>query len=462
MSKLIHVLGLLAASAVAAAQTKPEPATVEKVAVLPPEAAAAIAREVAAELKAQDFPALESRFDEAMKAALPEAQLAVFWSQTLERAGALRTCGEPRTQVSAEFTLAFSPCTFEKQKAELRLTLRPDGRIAGMFLAPETDARRDWTPPPYVVPAAFTEREATVASGIAKLPATISMPKGKGPFPGIVLVHGSGPHDRDETVGGARVFQDLAQGLASRGVAVLRYEKRTKTYQKELAGTRDITLRDEVVDDALAALKLLRTTPGVDPARVSLLGHSLGGILAPRIASEDGKTASLVLLATPSRPMSEVVHDQVAFLTGSGAGPAQQAAAASLRAQAQALADLYAGRPPGDAMIFGAAPAYWLELKAQTPTSTAAKLGIPILVLQGGRDYQVSAKDFAGWKAALEGTPRATLKTYPALNHLFVAGEGPSTPAEYEKPGHVAPEVVEDLASFAARGALRRPEGAKK
>lgn len=456
------LLCLLAAAPSALAQAPARGTVGETVRLLPPEAGADVARQVAAELKAGDLTALGSRFDERLKVALPEAALAAFWSQTLERAGPLRGCGEPRMQPAAEFTLAFSTCEFERQKAELRLTLRPDGRLAGVFLVPESSLRPEWTPPDYVNPAAFTEREAEVKVSIVALPATLSMPKGAGPFPGVVLVHGSGPHDRDETVGGTRVFQDLAQGLASRGIAVLRYEKRTKTYQKELKGTRDLTLRDEVLDDAVGALEVLRAAPGVDPAKVFVVGHSLGGRLAPRIALQDGKTAGVVLLAAPSRPMSEVVRDQVEALAGPGASAAQSATAPALRRESEALTELYAERPTAARTIFGASPAYWLELKAEIPTATAARLKLPILVLSGGRDSQVSAKDFAGWQRALKNDPRATLKTYPKLNHLFVEGEGPAVAAELEKPGHVAREVVEDVATFVARGSLRRTEGAKK
>ncbi|HQQ75821.1 MAG TPA: alpha/beta fold hydrolase [Thermoanaerobaculia bacterium] len=457
------LLGLLAAAPSAFAQSSARGGRSEDVSVLPAAAAADVARQVASELKLGDFAALESRFDERMKAALPDAALRVFWADTLKRAGALRGCAEPRTSFAGEFTLAFAACTFEKQKAELRLTIRPDGRLAGMFLAPESAARREWTAPDYVTPAAFSERETSVAAGLVTLPATLSMPKGEGPFPGVVLVHGSGPHDRDETVGGTRVFQDLAQGLASRGIAVLRYEKRTKAFAKELAGTRDMTLKDEVLDDAVAALGVLRAAPGVDAAKVFLLGHSLGGLLAPRIALLDDRTAGVILLAAPSRPMWEVVRDQIEALSGPRASESQRATAPALRREADALADLYAGRPmpPGTATIFGAPPSYWLELKTQTPALTLSGLGLPVLVLQGGRDYQVSMKDFAGWQRALKDVSRAAFRSYPKLNHLFVAGEGPSAPAEYEKTGHVDRDVVEDIASFVKRGTLRPVETKK-
>jgi dienelactone hydrolase len=444
------VLAVAVATAPLAAQTLAKtPASVVEHAPLTADAATLLVRGIVEELKAGDLEALESRFDDQMKTALPPAKLREFWAGWLEGAGRLRWCTEPRSSLSGDFTLAFSTCAFEKQPAELKLTFHPDGRLAGMFLVPDGSARPDWTPPSYVTPGAFREREVKVVSGSLSLPGTLAMPAGEGPFPGVVLVHGSGPQDRDETIGGHRPFQDLAQGLASRGIAVLRYDKRTKVYQKELAGRRDVTVREEVIDDALEAVRLLRATEGIDRRRVLVAGHSLGAILAPSLGAQDPALAGIVLLAAPSRPMSEVVRDQARSLLAPGATEAQRLSAPGILKEADALADLYAGRPgPASGMILGAAVSYWLDLKSYRPSETARSLRMPILVLQGERDVQVTMADFAGWKKALSGRAGVTLRSYPALNHLFAPGEGRSTPAEYEKRGHVAAEVVEDIAAF--------------
>ena len=106
---------------------------------------------------------------------------------------------------------------------------------------------------------------------------------------------------------------------------------------------------------------------------------------------------------------------------------------------------------PGDedAPAFGGVPvSYWLDLKDYDPAAAAKKLGIPMLILQGERDFQVPMADFALWKAAVGNSKGVVMKSYPALNHLFVAGEGKSLPAEYSRPGHVAPAVIEEIAKF--------------
>jgi dienelactone hydrolase len=299
-------------------------------------------------------------------------------------------------------------------------------------------------------PARYTEREVVVGTAPLALPGLLTLPPGDGPFPLVVLVHGSGPNDRDETVGPNRPFRDLAHGLAKHGVAVLRYDKRTRAYPMSFIG-RSFTVREETIDDALEAVRLARTLSAIDPRRIVVAGHSLGGMLAPRIAALDGQLAGIILLAGASdESLPDMVERQLAYLkhlpgADTAAVGAQERALAPGLARVRALTGADSADPTP---ILGAPAAYWLDLAAYEPLAVARTLDIPLLVIQGERDYQAGTRGFARWTAELGNSPAVTLRLYPGLNHLFIAGSGPGNTAEYGVPGTVADEVISDIARW--------------
>jgi dienelactone hydrolase len=281
------------------------------------------------------------------------------------------------------------------------------------------------------------------------VPGTLSVPTGKGPFPAVVLVHGSGPNDRDETLGPNKPFRDLAWGLASKGIAVLRYEKRTRIHGDKLAMLPKPTVQEETVDDAVAAAQLLRRTDGIDPRRVFVLGHSLGGMLIPRIGARDGEIAGLVVLAGLTRPMEETIVQQLSYLASLD-GKVSDEEKKRLDQFQEQEARIKALTPESTESLMGIPASYWLDLRGYNPPALAARLRQPLLILQGERDYQVTMEDYQAWKKGLAEKKNVTFKSYPSLNHLFIEGEGKVTPAEYEKAGHVAAAVIDDIAEWIA------------
>jgi hypothetical protein len=268
----------------------------------------------------------------------------------------------------------------------------------------------------------------------------------------VVLVHGSGPNNRDEGGDLIAPFRDLAWGLASQGIAVLRYDKRTLVYQDQLAAQGgEITVWEETVDDAAAAVDLLSHTEGIDPANVFVLGHSLGGTLVPRIAGVSPQARGFVILAGAARPFEDLILEQTEYIASldGAVTPDEQASLDQLRkAVAKVKSPELSPDTPASGLPFGAWGGYWLDLRGYDPAEAARSIGRPVLVLQGERDYQVTMEDFSRWQGALSGMPNVTFKTYPDLNHLFITGTGKSVPAEYNQPGHVSQAVVEDIASF--------------
>lgn len=371
---------------------------------------------------------------------LPPDNLAKLAGQ-FKTMGELEKVGDPQVTKSGPNSIIVVPVKFTQRNLNLRFIVNGAGLLSLFVVQPGVV---EWQRPEYSKPDTFDERPVTVGEGDWKLPGTLTVPKGAGPFPAVVLVHGSGPNDRDETVGGVRVFKDLAEGLASRGIVVLRYEKRTRQYGARVSAAKNFTVADETVDDAAKGAALLRTQKEVDPAKVYVLGHSLGGYVAPRIADEDGKLAGLIIMAGNVRPVEDLVIEQLQSMG------AQQSAIDQAKAVQAKVKKLERGDEDSPA-VMGAPPTYWLDLKNYNPAEKAKALGLPMLILQGERDYQVSMTDFNLWKAAVGSAKGVTLKSYPTLNHLFVAGEGKSLPAEYNKPGHVAAPVVDDIAAFVKR-----------
>jgi dienelactone hydrolase len=211
------------------------------------------------------------------------------------------------------------------------------------------------------------------------------------------------------------------------------------------------------LDDAQAAVNLLLRTPAVDPQRIYLIGHSLGGMLAPRIAATNAEISGIVILAGPSRPIEQCLVDQTKYLVKLSGMNSEEAErqVENVQKVAHQIEDPNL-KPESivDSMGTHIPGSYWLDLRNYNAVESAARLSTPILVLQGGRDYAVSEANFEGWKTALDGHANASFKLYPNLNHLFIAGSGVSTPAEYNQPGHVAQEVIDDIREWIEKKTL--------
>lgn len=360
--------------------------------------------------------------------------------------------GAPSTEsMRSGATVVKVPVTFERGERTLVVVVAPDGRLGGLQIAPAGAAApiEPWQPPPYADQDAFTERDVLLGDGPLGVPGTLSVPRGAGPWPAVVMLAGSGPHDRDGTMGRNKPLKDVAWGLAAAGIGVLRFDKVTYAHPADVSGRPEFTLSDEYVPAAVAAVDMLTGQPEVDAGRIFVFGHSLGGTVAPQVAEAAPAVAGLILFGGGAEPMHRAAVRQVRHLAG--LSPAMsQATVDALARQADAVdsPDLSPATPAAD-LPFGVPATYWLSVRDYDPAALAARLGKPILVLQGGRDYQVTvADDLARWQAALAGRPEVTIRVYDADNHLFFPGSGPSSPAEYEPAQHVDPQVVADIATW--------------
>ena len=298
-------------------------------------------------------------------------------------------------------------------------------------------------------------RQIAMGVGSPPLQGTLTLPAGPGPFPAVVLVSGSGPNDQDETDGPNHPLLDIALGLAARGIASLRYDKRTLDYPASI-NPETFTLTQEYVPDARAAIRLLDQRPAIDPRRIFVLGHSQGGTYAPLIAREAPQVAGVIMLAAAAEPLAIALLRQTRYLAtlpGTiGANARAELPSVTQEAAEVASPAVLRKDPPGKILLGGAGPAYFLNGLAYNEVATARVIPQPLLFLQGDRDYQVTVvNDLDAWLRGLRGRSGVTVAQFPAADHLFLDGTGPATPLDYQQPGHVDPAVIATIASWIGR-----------
>jgi uncharacterized protein len=407
------------------------------------------------ELADGQFERVAANFDSHLALELPGNKLREQWGQFTTQTGPFKKIiTSELTPELGGYEAVTIVCEFEHTtSANVLVTFDSAGKIAGLYFGPKsTDIASEWHTPVYADPSKFSEEALTLKSGAWRLPATLTLPNGPGPFPGVVLLPGSPPIDQDATVGPNKIFKDIAWGLASRGLAVLRYAKRSHAFGAGL-GLGEISffsLREESNEDARAALALLSERKDIDHQHTFVLGHSLGGFAAPQIAAENSSVKGIIALGAPAGDLLGVLIERMRAQAAAG-GPQ----AAVMAQGADALENVQKGRVDAGSLIelFGqrVPVAFWTEQRNYQPGAATAKLRLPALVLVGKHDAEVPPDDIDLWRQALANCKDAVVKFYPDLFHLFMpstaTGNGDS-PEDWSRAAHVSEQVIHDITAW--------------
>ena len=385
-------------------------------------------------------------FDAAMKQALPEAAIAAVWTATLAKYGtyagadvALLSKGTAQAPYVVTIPMRFAWATVDGIVA-----CDADGAIAGFHLVPRPE------PEVQAKDASFEAEQDRIQSAGIELGATFYRPRStskEASFPLVVLVGGSGPMDRDSTIGANKPMRDIATGLVRKGIGVLAFDKRTFTHPEKPIATVD----DEIVDDAVAAIRHGVHHEGVDTSRVFVLGHSLGGTMAPRIALRSSELAGIIVLAPLVEPLDEAYLRQLRYLADRDGkiDESEQAILDDAVAAEQRLGDARQGLAPDGPLPLGIPMSYWKDLWSYDPVTIARKVDRPVLALFAGRDYQVLADESKKkWQAGLDGGPSLRVHVYPMLGHTFMPMADPPDPMLLLEPAHVHSSVIDDVAAW--------------
>ena len=385
-----------------------------------------------------------SYFDENMKKQVSQADVQQVWASLISDYGAFDYYKTDITLTTKDgYQIVDVPVIFKNGSATLRFALNAKGEISGFFITDNATSSNSMQ--------LANDTEVTFGSAEYPISGSLTLPEGEGPFPAVILVHGSGPSDRNEQIGPNLPFMDLAEQLSAQGVAVLRYDKRTYLYGNQLAQLTDITVQDETIDDVVYALDYLQTLDNIDTEHIYIAGHSLGGYLVPRIAAQTPEAAGYILLAASARPMEDLLLEQTEYIL-SLEKSLDDASKEKLLKQTQDMVDTIKALTPDSeytADQLGGTPAsYWLDLKNYDPIAEVQGINKSFLVLQGGRDYQVTKTDYDLWQSAFGEYSDVHFRFYDNLNHLFMSGTGKSVPNEYQQKNTVDTVVGKDIANF--------------
>ena len=444
MKRILSLLLTLCLALSAAACAKPAP---EAVALTAEESAmlADLNERFTAAFLAEDYETCTADFDATMTAALPADKVKEAWESTVKGLGVMENAAPAEYRATADYLYAATVFNFAVRGVQMRLTVTREGEIAGLFFT-----YADKTGEAAALPDGIVEEDIIVGEGtLYPLSGKLTLPASPdGKLTAVVLVHGSGPQDMDETIFSNKPFRDIAHALAQAGYAVVRYDKRTYSHGEAcIAQGGAFTVAEESVEDAVLAKALLAADARIDADKIFVAGHSLGGMLTPRIAETGGFAGGIILAGSPRR-LVDIIYMQNEDVLATMYGQEKLDGQALVDAEMQKYEALFLANDDAalqNTQTFGAAAFYYAEMDRH-PAADYLASGKPYLVLQGTLDYQVSYEhDFKLYEAM--NLPNLDCRAYENLNHLFM----PSTMLglnDYAMPQQVDARVLTDIAAW--------------
>jgi len=318
----------------------------------------------------------------------------------------------------------------------------------------DTFTKENWFyVPPKVDKVNYSRKEILVrTSPFIQLPGSLFLPIQQKKCPLVILVHGSGPHDRNCTVGRNKMFYDIAINLAQRGIAVLAYDKRTYVYQhRDPFPIDSMDYYTETIEDAVAAFDLAKTFKEIDTTKIFIAGHSQGGLLGPLITKECKSLKGLILLAAPARGILEILPEQLDYILSIQKEETREETekvVTALKWQVKNALKPDLTLKTKAVLPFGGRPKYWLMDRNYKVLEHARELTLPILQLQGGRDYQVTKKDYDLWTEGMKGKSNFKQVWMEHVDHLFYEGSGMAKPDDLKIFRYVSNGLYTQIENF--------------
>ncbi len=370
-------------------------------------------------------------FDSSIASQLPVEQLKAVTDQLQGQLGNLKNILE----VNNEGSVYYFYSEFEKSKLDLQVTFNESNKLLGFFLVPHKTFDQ-WD----------EKTVLKIKSDDIELNGTLLMPSSNNKKKLVIFVHGSGASNRDEAIGENKPFRDIAEYLFNNGIASYRYDKRT--YSNPETFNDQSTVEQETVNDAVNAANYFKNNKDYKDYQIIMLGHSQGAYMMPKIA-EKTQVAKYVFMSGNARPLQDLLVEQYEYLHDQAPSKVPAEEVQKIKKQVAFLnSSQFNLNTPAAELPLGQSAAYWKYLKEYNQLNEVKKIKAPMFFAQGGRDYQVTEKDFNLWKNDLKNNKAVEFKFYPSLSHLFISGSGKPSPKDYEVKGKVDEQFLKDLTQF--------------
>ena len=386
-------------------------------------------------------------FDATMKESLSKKQVKEVWENLLGSAGVLKSVADVKTTDRDGGIKQIGILHFEKLAIKMILSQRADKKINGLFLT-----QLGYQLPSYALGIGTEKKRINFFSDSLELPGELIIPIKCNNCPLVVLVHGSGPHDKDETVGSIKVFYDLAMGLASKGIATFRYDKRFAVYPGLLSTQFD--LYDETIHDAIAALLTIQKDTSLQFGKYVMLGHSLGAYSMPLIADAlERRLDGAILFSANARRLEDLIDYQMKYLTGFDdliTDEEEQIITDNIARSRNIRNGDYTDSTTAENLLAYWPGTFWKGVASYDPVTTLQSNNeTPFLLLQGEKDYQITMEDFAVWETAVGHMPNVSMQSFPGLTHLFTPTDADrGSPQDYFAPNNVDEDVIGAIANW--------------
>lgn len=393
----------------------------------------------------QKFDSLSGMMAPQIKKYMNEDRLDMTWNDMIDKYDSLVKINETSITFKDSITITETKIEFVKKSFNYKVTFNSKQQIIGMYFL---NTQVQHTPPDYINALNFVEYKIAVPTKGIKAEGVLSMPRRVKQAPLVIIVGGSGPTDKDGTVGPNKPYLDIAWGLAQQGIAAYRYDKRIVNRANiQSDKLNEMTIDDEYVDDIKNIIKYFKQDKRIDAKQIFILGHSQGGYIIPYLAKNIKSIKGFIGMAAGYSSLLEVIPNQVDYLMGLNPND-NSSKAAYLKMKNQIVYTrnhLYDKNINMDSVFQGVGIKYLQHMEANSPAKLARYIKHkPLLLIQGERDYQVPTTELEQWKRITDSTSTKVI-LYPKLNHLMMEGEGLSTPAEYAKPNNVPYDVADAI-----------------